>query len=174
MLKTTLFSILTVASITATAQKTPNNNGSLGFGVGQDYGGIGIRAEYLAHKNVGLFFGGGYNLQDVSFNTGISIKTMPGKKVQPVIAAMYGYNGVIKVKNRVDLSKTYYGFTTGAGVQIENKKNARWLLQLLVPVGRKQFNEDYDRIKNIVQFANNPLPVTFSVGHQISLNRSKK
>jgi hypothetical protein len=174
MLKTTIFSLLAIVSITATAQKTPNNNGSLGFGVGQDYGGIGIRAEYLVHKNVGLFFGGGYNLIDVSFNTGVSVKTVPGKKVQPIIALMYGYNGVIKVKNRADLSKTYYGFTTGAGVQIENKKNARWLLQLLVPVGRQQFNEDYERLKTIVQFQNKPLPITFSVGHQISLNRGKK
>lgn len=174
MLKTTIFSLLAIVSITATAQQTPNNNGSLGFGVGQDYGGIGIRAEYLVHKNVGLFFGGGYNLIDVSFNTGVSIKTMPGKKVQPIIAFMYGYNGVIKVKNREDLSKIYYGFTTGAGVQIENKKNARWLLQLLVPVGRQQFNEDYERLKTIVQFQNKPLPITFSVGHQISLNRGKK
>src|SRR5687768_14823901 len=70
-----------------------------GLGAGFDYGGLGLKAEFLPAKWIGIFAGGGYNLADPAFNVGFSLKALPDKRVNPMFMAMYGYNAAIRIKN---------------------------------------------------------------------------
>ena len=70
-----------------------------GIGAGLDYGGLGVKLEYRQIKNIGLFAGVGYNFNKAGTNEGISWKIFPDKKSTPVLLAMYGYNGVLKIKS---------------------------------------------------------------------------
>ncbi|MEO6672651.1 MAG: hypothetical protein ABIN93_04415, partial [Ginsengibacter sp.] len=62
----------------------PTNQAYFGFGAGLDYGGFGIKAEYVLAESAGIFAGFGFNLYEPAYNAGLSFKFLPGKKVQPV------------------------------------------------------------------------------------------
>ncbi|MGZ3851842.1 MAG: hypothetical protein ACXVBJ_08845 [Flavisolibacter sp.] len=149
-----------------------------GFGAGIDYGGLGLRGEYLASKNLGIFAGFGYNLVDPAFNAGLSVKLMPGKKVVPVIVGTYGYNAVIKLKygdgNSVGWS--YYGPSFGAGCEFYDRNGRnKWLLEIFVPVRNSSFHDKYDELKaQGVEFNPDILPVTFTVGYNFSVSSKTK
>lgn len=115
--KIIIFSLVIITTHEGNAQF--NEQVFFGIGVGFDYGGFGIRTEYQPVKYMGIFGGLGYNLSDPSFNVGVSFKILPDKMVIPVVTAMYGYNGVIKVPYQGD---TYYGFTPGIGCEINRKE----------------------------------------------------
>lgn len=68
--------------------------GSLGLGVGFDYGGFGSRVEVNIVKHAAAFIGLGYNLDVFGVNAGFSLKLLPEYKVTPTLQAMYGFNGV--------------------------------------------------------------------------------
>jgi len=113
---------------------------SMGFGLGQDFGGIGSRLTLSPAKGFGLFAGLGYNLVGFGFNGGAIVRFAPAKRVNPTVVAMYGYNGVIKVVGKEEYDKSYNGFTLGGGVQLNSKKNPNyWSFELLIPSARKNF-----------------------------------
>jgi hypothetical protein len=56
-----------------------------GSGVGMDYGAIGIKAEFLPSKYLGVFAGAGHALIDPAFNAGVSAKLLPYNKFCPTI-----------------------------------------------------------------------------------------
>ena len=130
-----LLLLLTTTSITKsfaqstsleTETKPSYTNSYFGLGLGQDYGAIGIKAEFLPSKYVGIFAGAGYALIDPTFNVGVSAKLIPDKKFCPTITAMYGYNAVIYLKDSYGgvraQSKIYYGATAGAGGELKMGK----------------------------------------------------
>jgi len=46
----------------------------LGIGAGLDYGGIGIKTEFVTSDNLSFFAGTGYNLLDLAYNAGVIYK----------------------------------------------------------------------------------------------------
>ncbi len=167
-------------STKGTNEKTKSYKQSyFGLGLGFDYGGIGLKAEYLPSKYIGLLVGFGYNLVDPAYNLGLSFKALPGKKVTPIIIAMYGYNAFIKIKNaagNISYSKTYYGATVGAGADIKFGRNSNKIsLALLAPFRHSAFHNDYDGLKDAgYKFEQDILPVAFSVGVNFAINKNNK
>lgn len=138
--------------------------------MGFDYGGFGLKAEYLPVKYVGIFGGIGYNLAQMGYNAGLSFKVLPDKKVTPAIAAMYGYNAVIKITGAIEETTTYYGFTFGAGVDIKmGRKGNKLSTYLWVPVRSTDFKNDYDYAREYYNLSV-ITPVNASVGFNFALN----
>jgi hypothetical protein len=150
----------------------------LGFGAGLDYGGLGLRGEYMANKAIGVFAGFGYNLADPAFNAGLSIKVLPGKKVVPVLTAMYGYNAVIKLKydNGTSEGTSYYGPSVGVGCEFYDRSGRnKWLLEMFVPFRNSDFHNRYDELRDSgVEFNPDILPVTFTVGYNFSISSKNR
>lgn len=141
----------------------------LGLGLGFDYGGIGMKLEYMPIKALGIFGGFGYNLVQPTYNAGASLKLSPGKRGTPVISCMYGYNAAIKIKYAGGTSDgyTYYGVTAGIGFELYNKTLKNKLsCQLLVPFRSSKFRNDYNRFKDQgIKFSNPIPPVAISIGY---------
>lgn len=153
-------------------------NTYFGIGLGLEYGGIGIQAEYLPSKYLGIFAGGGYNLLDPAFNVGVNMKLLPGKKFCPTLTAMYGYNAVLKLKDftgtLLSHSKTYFGPTIGAGVEIRVSKNDKdkFSFGIRVPFRNKEFRDKYNALKDAGhKFDPDILPVTFSIGYHFGIGQ---
>lgn len=148
-----------------------------GLGFGLDYGGFGMRAQFLPAKNLGVFGGFGYNMVEIAYNAGLIVKPVPGKRIQPVFLAMYGYNAALKVKYGFggDFARSYYGLTVGAGCEIMNQKNHVWSLELLVPFRNSKFDEQYNSFKDAgVQFSPGILPLAFTVGYNFAVKPGRK
>ena len=172
-----------ISSQTLAQSKNENENEKnpisiyLGLGVGLDYGGLGMKAEFLPSKHIGIFGGAGYNLAELAWNAGLSVKILPDKKVSPTIIGMYGYNGVIIVKYEYSGIKefnTYYGFTAGVGCEIKNPGDQKLNFALLVPFRRQAYDDRIDELENIgVTFNPGSLPIALSLGYSILLNSKK-
>lgn len=148
-----------------------------GIGAGLDYGGFGLKGEFLPSKYVGVFGGIGYNLVDPAYNFGLSLKVLPDKKVTPIVLAMYGYNAAIRIvggfMSIADLHhKTYYGPTVGAGAEIKyGIHNNKISLSLLVPFRNSSFHDDYDNFRNRTYPISKILPVAFSAGVNFAIDK---
>ena len=146
------------------AIETPKQN--VGLGIGIDYGGFGGRFTYMAVEKFGIFAAVGYNLVGVGFNGGINYKFNPGKRVTPTLGAMYGCNGVIKVVDGNEESKTYYGPSFSFGVELKTRRVGNfWNFELLLPLRPSEFQDDIDNLKNNDYEITEPLPIAFSVGY---------
>lgn len=145
------------------------SRGNLGFGLGISYGGIGARLSYLPVQQLALFGAAGYNLDGLGYNFGTEIRLLPGKKVVPVLLAMYGYNGVIVVQGAEICNNTFYGATIGGGVEIHsfNQQNF-FTIELLVPFRTQEFRDQVDALKNNPDIEmTGPWPVAFSFGYHL-------
>jgi hypothetical protein len=122
-----------------------------------DYGGIGIRAEFLPTKYIGVFGSVGYPLIDPAYNAGNSAKLLPDKKLCPAIVAMYGYNAVIKVNY---FQKIYYGPTVGAigELKIGQRLGSKLNFGVLMPFRNSEFREEINQIDEKI------IPIAFSLG----------
>ncbi len=144
----------------------------LGIGMGLDYGGLGLKAEYLPVKYAGIFGGAGYNFLNFGFNVGIQGRPFPDAKVQPIAIAMYGYNGALKIDNRPEVSKAYYGFSAGIGGELRvGKKHNHLYVAVLVPFRNEEFKRNYESVKNDpnVKLGAKLTPITYSIGFNWSL-----
>lgn len=154
-----------VVSITAIAQK--NQALYIGPGFGFDHGGIGLKAEYQPQKHVGIFGGAGYNLANIGANAGLIYNILPGKRITPVLTAMYGYNAVIKVTylNGKDYG-VYSGLTVGAGADFKlgRSQNNKINVNLLVPLRSSSFFGAYNNLRENGEITQDMLPVAISVG----------
>jgi hypothetical protein len=125
----------------------------VGIGAGLDYGGIGIKAEAIPIKQLGIFGGAGYNFNQVGYNFGLSWKVLPGKRVVPTLTGMYGYNAVVRRYSLFNPDQlidenTYYGFSLGAGCDIHFKKKRHKIsLSVVVPFRNDAFQAKYDETK---------------------------
>ena len=148
----------------------------LGLGLGLDYGGIGIRMEFLPIKALGIFGGLGYNLVNPGYNAGLSWKLAPGKRGTPVITGMYGYNAAIKIKYSTGRTEghTYNGFTAGVGFELHNKSMRNKLLcQILVPFRSSSFKNDYDQFKRQGVDLKRVPDVAFTIGYNFGPGKKK-
>ena len=139
-----------------------------GLGMGLDYGGlIGAKLEHLPVKHLGLFAGLGYNTLSVGWNIGVTCKTAPDKTVSFNPMIFYGYNAFIKVENASEYSKTSYGITIGANLDIiVGGAGNKISLGLFVPIRSQEFKDHYDALKKDPRFElkNELPPVGISVG----------
>ena len=147
-----------------------------GFGLGLDYGGIGLKAEFLPVKSIGIFAGAGANFDKIGYNAGLSWKVLPNKKSTPHVMAMYGYNAVLKVKspssNNAIFSKTYYGPSIGTGYDINvGKKKNKISLAVIVPFRDDAYEAKYNEYKALgFTFKQGIQPVLVSIGYNIGGN----
>jgi hypothetical protein len=112
-------------------------------------------------------------LLEPAYNIGMMYRFLPHKKVSPTILAMYGYNAVIKITDRRDLSNTYYGFTVGAGCHIKNRSlYNNWAFEILLPLKNSAFTKDYNYWESKLQ--NKILPIAITIGYNFALRKSKK
>lgn len=170
-MKTTTLSVILFLSLNQTNAQQ-NQKAFFGIGVGFSYGGLGIKAEFQPAPSVGAFVGVGYNLLDPAFNAGASYKFLTNKKVQPILLAMYGYNGVIKVPSRFPY-RTYYGFSIGTGVEIYDKeKKKKLVLEILLPF-RPEFDEHLQELKDGGYKFPGVTPVTFTIGYNFPITKNK-
>lgn len=155
---------------------------SAGFGLGLDYGGIGIHALYYPQTNIGFFVAGGYNFMSMSYNAGTKLRLFLNKSrpqsAALFITAMYGYNTVIKVEGAAELSKTFYGATVGLGIDTRCKRTGAgyWSFALLIPIRGSEVNNYMDNLKNNygATMTSDLSPVAISVGHHFVFDRGHK
>jgi hypothetical protein len=145
-----------------------------GFGLGLDYGGLGVKMECIPIKNVGFFIGFGYNFAPIGWNAGFNYRINPGHKVVCKLMAMYGYNGVLQVveNGRNTETEVSYGLTAGIGIDIQLvKKGHIFSIELLVPSRSSKFMNEYDRLKNDpnITTEGNLLPIAVSLGYNFKL-----
>lgn len=151
-----------------------NQKAFIGVGGGLDYGGLGIRGEAQPVKNLGIFFGFGYNLHVPAYNAGVSLKFLTKHRVRPMVTAMYGYNGVIKTTVTLYSSKTYYGFSVGTGVEVYDKdKKNKLALQIFLPF-RDGFDKYYKEITHRgFKVKTAGTGVAASIGYHFSIGKKK-
>jgi hypothetical protein len=158
-----------------------NSKLHVGLGIGMDYGGVGFKVEYLPVKYVGIFGGLGYNLKDLGVNAGLQFRPLPDKKIQPILMAMYGYNGVLKIDGNSNylqqygldgISKTYYGFSAGIGGELKlGRKGNRLYLGLWLPFRSQEFKDNNDIMKNSPYLDQKTAvsPIAYSIGFNWAL-----
>ena len=151
-----------------------NEKSALGFGLGRDYGGVGLNVTGYLSPNVGLFGGLGYALVDIGLNGGLKLKLNSSEStnlVVPFLMGMYGYNTAVKIINAPQHNKLFYNLTFGIGMDI-HMRNVRgfWCISLLIPVVGNDVNEYITKLKNSygVQFNNGIPKAGFSLGYRIS------
>jgi len=154
----------------------PFDKGSLGAGLGLDYGGIGLNFTFFPQENIGLFAAYGYAMVGLSFNAGAKYRYIPNKTatVLPYAIAMYGYNTAIKVKNWTNYNKLYYGATVGVGLEFHSKSKSigYWTVAMLVPIRDPDAKQYIDELKSNpnIDVKSEPWPVVFSVGYRLILD----
>ena len=111
---------------------------TFGFGLGRDYGGLGINATGYINHNFGVFGGVGYALAGIGFNGGLKIKLASKQSkshVIPYLTGMYGYNSGVVFTNAPERNKLFYGPTFGGGIDIYTKHyRGIFVLGVLIPV----------------------------------------
>jgi len=151
---------------------SPDPKMNIGLGIGLDYGGLGGRITFLPVKKIGIFAAIGYALVDFGYNVGASVRITPDNKICPTVAFMYGYNGVINVKNAAKFDKVYYGTSLAAGLEIHFKAKPNFLnVELVVPFRSTTFHDDWDKLKQMsnIVVESEPLPVAISIGYHFAL-----
>ena len=150
---------------------SPDPKMNIGLGLGLDYGGLGGRITFLPVKKIGIFGAIGYALVDFGYNVGASVRITPDNKICPTVAFMYGYNGVINVKNAAKFDKIYYGTSLAAGLEIHFRAKPNFLnVELVVPFRSSTFHDDWDKLKQMsnIVVESEPLPVTISIGYHFA------
>ncbi len=144
------------------------NTISAGFGIGLEYGGIGVNLLLSPSQYFGIFGGLGYAYGDIRYNGGARINIFPKSRTNLFLMGMYGYNAVVIVNNGPGLSKTFYGTTLGVGLEFRGtKRSGMWSIAVLFPIRE----EAYDYIKYLedekdVEFENDLFPVGISIGYR--------
>ncbi len=153
---------------------------TLGFGGGQDFGGIGFNLVVYPHKNIGLFAGAGFMLVDLSYNVGVKLRkfrTKENSKISPFLTAMYGYTSAFRVIGNSSFNKIYYGFTPGIG--LDYKKNSTrqnyWSFGLNYPLRSKDEKNYFDYLNGLygTKSSTPMFPITFSIGYKRILEYKK-
>lgn len=144
-------------------------HGSIGLGVGLDYGGLGAQSSFYINDHVDLFVAGGYVLVGLGLQGGLLFNLSPKKKVNPTFGVMYGYNAALKVQGASQFDKIYYGPSISAGIMIRSRNGAlnRWRYEVILPYRSSEFDADVRYLKSLstISFRNEPWPVLISAGY---------
>jgi hypothetical protein len=149
-----------------------NDKAAFGFGLGFDYGGIGVNFTGYPQKNIGIFGGVGYAVAGVGFNGGIKLRLVSKSNFTPYFVAMYGYNAAVAVMDNPNYNKLFYGPSIGLGFDIGPPiaKKGNFSFAILIPFRSPDVNNYMNDLHNLygVQFKNNLLPIGFSIGYKIN------
>jgi len=141
---------------------------NIGLGGGLSYGGLGARFTYMPIEKLGLFGSLGYNLDALGYNLGVQFHVPSQKKLSAYITGMYGYNTVLIVDAIVMETKTtYFGFSTGVGVEFKLKEKSFLCAEVLVPFHPKAYKDAVDDLESIGYEIKGPLPVAFCIGYHL-------
>ncbi|MBS1559002.1 MAG: hypothetical protein JST69_09785 [Bacteroidetes bacterium] len=146
---------------------------SFGIGLGLDYGGIGANLMAYPHKNIGLFFGGGYALAGFGYNTGAKIRIITQSRVHPYFIGMYGYNAAFVVSNATQYNKLFYSPTIGFGIDSHSRRstNGYWSVALMIPLRGSEIDDYISYLKTQgISLKNSLSPVGLSVGYHFVIN----
>ncbi len=140
----------------------------IGIGGGLSYGGLGAQLAYKPTEQLGLFGSLGYNLDAIGYNLGVKIYAPSEKKTSIYLTGMYGYNTVLIVDAITMKSKTtYYGFSTGIGVEFKFKKRSFLSAEVLVPFRPQAYKDATDDLRSINYEIQDPLPVAICIGYHL-------
>ena len=142
-----------------------------GVGMGLDYGGIlGIKAEYLPIKHLGIFGGVGLNLMPVGWNAGLTFKMLPDKRVSPNLMAFYGYNAIVKIINASQYDMTSYGVSFGVNVDVKIRRS-KLSFGIYLPIRSSKFQAHYSELLSNpnIEFKHKLLPVAWGIGFNFGI-----
>lgn len=145
----------------------------VGFGIGLDFGGLGLNAMSMLSQYVGLFGAFGHNLDKIGLNVGTRLYTKDlSARLRPYFSAMYGYNTVYVIKDADQFNKTFYGPTMGVGLDVKNSRSNFWTFALQVPIRNSDVGtyKNYLRSSGIV-LKRDLLPIAFSLGYRIAMEK---
>lgn len=143
-------------------------HGDIGVGGGLSYGGLGARFTYKPIDQLGLFGSLGYNLDAQGYNMGVQFHLPSQKRLSAYITGMYGYNTVLIVDAIAMESKTtYYGLSTGVGVEFKLKEKSFLCAEVLLPFRPQVYKDAVDDLEMIGYEIKDPLPVLFSIGYHL-------
>jgi hypothetical protein len=147
----------------------------IGFGMGLDFGGLGMNITYNLTDAFGAYIGAGYAFAGVGVNGGATLRLISKKpeiRAVPYVTAMYGYNAAIAVQNAEEYNKMFYGPSAGIGIELRARspKVSCWTFALLIPFRSNEVQEYIDELKNkhYIEFRNELPPVMISIGYRFS------
>lgn len=171
MKKIILIAMIVINSYTLSqAQNFSSSKGkaTVGLGMGLPYGGFGGRLSINPLDQVTLFGGLGYNLVGVGYNVGMQYILPSEKHTEFFLTAMYGYNAVMKIKGTDIYNDSYNGFSAGAGLRLNSKKNEGvfWDFGFLIPARSQQYRDDWNNLNNnpMIENLSKASPVLIFVG----------
>ena len=148
---------------------------SAGFGLGLDYGGLGANILMYPHKNLGLFFGLGYNFVKVGVNSGIKARIILGNSNSNIglsALAMYGYNAAIGIRDFPELSRVFYGFSSGIGIDYRpmGGTDDYAFIGFYLPFRKPEVQEYIDELESSgFTFDRKLSPVLVAIGYRITI-----
>ena len=160
---------------------------SLGFGMGQDYGGIGgFNLLVYPQQNIGFFAGIGdplvtlswtnggklkriYGTAGAGYNIGTKIRMLVDKYGSFYIMAMYGYNAAIGVSNSPECNKLFKGASVGFGIDIGERpyKFGYWSIGVTIPLRNNNADNYINDLRiNKNAYVDNLWPFSFTLGYK--------
>lgn len=127
-------------------------HGSIGVGLGLDYGGFGARGTFYLTPHIDLFIAAGYAIADLGTNAGLIFQIAPKAMVHPTFSIMYGYNTALIIVGAPQLDKLYYGASAGVGIKIRVARVHNIHFSLILPRRPPEYFAD-----------TGPLRVTYSI-----------
>lgn len=137
--------------------------GSVGVGLGLDYGGLGARGSIYLSRHLDIFMAVGYAVVDVGVNAGLVFQIAPKARVHPTVSVMYGYNAAMIGINTTQFDKLYYGVSAGEGLKVRVARVHNIHLSVILPRRPPELFADMGRIR-VTNFVEAPPDVLFSVG----------
>jgi len=148
--------------------------GFAGFGIGLEYGGLGMKFGYNLADKLTLFSGLGYNFVGLGVNAGLSYDFAVLKSTSFYVSGMGGYNAVSVIAGAPEYTATFYGASLGFGAKFDFKKNPGKFIQagLIIPFRNQGYRDMLDEIKNDPRIEGfvEPLPILICIGYNIGFN----
>lgn len=159
-----------IESKNKTDTSSTKHNFDIGFGLGCDYSGLGVKISYLPIPYFSTFISGGFAFVNLGWNVGVCYHILPktSKRISPHIKAMYGYNEIIWLFDVKKYNRLYYGFTTGIGIEYRfgaNKKH-RFDVDINLPFRSQEFKDDFIMIDDDPDVdIKEPMTLAFAIGY---------
>jgi hypothetical protein len=151
--------------------------GSVGLGLGLDYGGIGVNLQACLGNSFALSAGVGNSFAGLGYNVGIKVKKNAEKATNgllPYATLLYGINSIIYVQNMGSYNKMFAGVTPGLGLDIRLSKRSLSCLSigLIFPIRKPQVQQYIDELKSKgVVFGKQLQNVAISVGFRFGIRK---
>lgn len=147
------------------------HNFDMGFGLGCDYSGLGLKLSYQPVPSISTFISTGFAFVEIGWNVGISYHLISKTKtpaITPHVKVMYGYNEIIWLFDTKKYNDLYYGYTTGIGFEYRfgQHKKHRVDFDINFPFRSQKYKDDFQLINEDPNVSiKKPLPFAFAVGY---------